>query len=256
MKSVYEYILEARESIGSLPFTREEFAELIEKCFKNSDDDYENAFQDKIVKIYGEKAFRTLWGWIEGNWYNTDPNDLYDILLNMPKGRIDRCLGAGSNGAAIDMGDRVCKMFHKNTPMISDDRKFYEYCLKHKTNVFPVVYKLGKSFVIMEKLKPGTPKCVEYDQWIGYNPKKRVGILLGRKPASIEDCILKYDKYKKDIDKAVVKLEPIGQEVFKWALEVKGHLDKALGRNVDGFLDLRLANIGERADGSIIWFDI
>lgn len=259
MKDLYSFILEARTKIGEPPFTKEDFKEYIEHCYVKGDPwdkDTDFAIARKTIEKYNEKVWLTLRGWIEGNWYQADMDEMYELISNMPMDRIDRCLGAGSNGAVIDMGDRVCKIFHKNTPMKKDDRRFYEYCMKHpNTKVFPVVYKLGKTFVIMEKLETETQKCVVYDSWLGYCPDNRVDFLVKGKKGTIEDCVKYYGKYKKEIDKAIKKLPPIGQEIFDWAVDAMHHLNKVIP-GIESFLDLRLANIGERKNGEIVWFDI
>lgn len=246
MKPLIDYILEARERVGKLPFTREQFKEFI-KAVDDFDDD-SDAWKDveaAVTSAYGEKAWMGFKGWCEGTQYGSDVDGMYDILCNLPKNRIEKILGAGSYGAAIELSNGlVCKLFHKNTPMEPTDRKFFEYCLKNKSNVFPDVKKLGSNFVVMEKLAIETPKCKLYDSYLGFKGKKIDG-------KTIEDYAKLIFK-KKDVDRSIFDEEQL--EILDWAVEALTRLHDATG--YDSFSDLRLINIGERKDGSIIWFDI
>lgn len=261
MKSLFECILEARERLTQLPFSLEQFKQFVIACddYNEDDPEYQN-IQKIVTKEYGERVWRGLLGWVEGTQWQSDPQDLYNILCWLPKDRIGRVLGAGSYGSVIDMGDKVCKLFHKNTPMEANDRKFYEYCMTHNCKQFPIVYKIGKHYVIMEKLQTNTNRCKEYNDWVGWSPKNFVPISLPETDTqdgktTIEDCCKYYLDHKKDIDKAIKQLPKIGQEVFEWALEVWNNIRKAVP-GANSFMDMRLANIGERKNKEIVWFDI
>lgn len=261
MKSLEIYleeIFEAQERLGKLPFSRQEFKDFI-NATKDYDDeaDIYNEIKDRVTAAYGAKVWNGFKGWTEGSWYNTNPDDLYDLLEQLPKNRLDRVLGAGSYGAAIEFGDKVIKWFHKNTPMENRDKKFYEYCLKHKTKVFPVVYKVGKNYVIMEKLQTNTPKCKLYDQWIGFSPDYKTTLKpkeLKGKAADLEFCVKNYEKYSSQIDAYLSKAGAQVNEIFTWLMEVRDEYWKIFPG--DGFGDLREANLGERKNGDIVWFDI
>lgn len=261
MKSLKEHlqeILEAQERIGKLPFSRQEFADFINVAKDYDDEAYiYGVFRDKIISACGEKVWNGFKGWIEGSWYSSDPNDLYDLLERLPKNRLDRVLGAGSYGIVLDLNDKVIKWFHKNTPMENRDRKFYEYCLRHRTSVFPEIYKVGKNFVIMEKLKTGTQKCKLYDQWIGFSPKYKTTFKpkeLKGKEADLEFCVKNYEKYSSQIDDYLFKATTQVREIFDWLMRVRDEYWKIFPG--DGFGDLREANIGERNNGDMVWFDI
>lgn len=251
MKPLITYIEEAREIVGKLPFTKQQF-----RFFLKAVADYEDedpvylAVQNTITRQYGEKVWRGLLGWCEGSHYKSDPDELYDILINLPKDRLARILGAGSYGAAVEMTNgKVCKIFHKNTPMEPQDRKFYQYCLNNKSNVFPVVYKLGENYVVMEKLKMDTPKCKKWNKYIGMNGIKIPGVNMDMEELA-KQCIAGDKKAQ-----AAAKALPADiKEILDWCVDALTRLKKAVGW--DSFSDLRLANIGERSDGSIIWFDI
>ena len=258
MIPLYQLIIENR--VEKLPFTREEFKKYAPDAW-----DYDNEFikeiDNRIRKQYGDKIWHTFCGWVEGSWYGSDMDVLYDILCNVPLKRLDKMLGAGSYGIVIDCGDRVIKWFHKNTPMTDADDRFYEYCMEHpESKVFPIVYKMGPNYVVLEKLKTDTPKCQKYNEWLGWSPKRVVPITLPKIDSknggtTMEKCIWNYKKYKNQIDKVVKQLPHDIQEIFQWGLEAYKHLQQ-VEPGVSNFVDLRLANIGERKNGEIVWFDI
>ena len=245
MKSLIN-ILEERMRVGSLPFTREEFKKYAPDSW---DDDIEfiKEIDKRIEKQYGKAVLNTFRGWVEGSWYDSDLDILYDVLQNVPLNRLNKMLGAGSNGIVIEANDKIIKWFHKNTPMTSEDRKFYEYCMSRPTKVFPIVYKLGKNFVVMEKLRTGTPKCKLYDSYLGFDGKK---IDVNGKQITLDKII--YNPTSDALN--VLKKDKEAWKIFQWGSEAIKHLEKAVG--FTEFSDLRLANIGERKNGEIVWFDI
>ena len=249
-KSLSDFLMEARETVGKLPFTLQQFRDFI-KAVDDFDDESEawKTIEAIVTNTYGEKVWRGFMGWCEGTQYGSNPDDMYMILQNLPKARLQKVLGAGSYGAAIELANgMVCKIFHKNREMERTDRAFFEYCMKHKTNVFPVVHKLGPNYVVMEKLQMDTPKCKLYDKYLGFNGLKVDGKM------TLEQIAKQVIKKDKKIDKVVAGLDAEAKEILDWAIEALIHLEKAVG--FDSFSDMRLANIGERGDGAIIWFDI
>ena len=245
MISLYQYIVENR--VETLPFSREEFKRYCPNSWDDSDE-FVKEIDDRIKDKYGKNVWKTFNGWVEGSWYDSDLDVLYDILCNVPLKRLDKMLGAGSNGIIIDCGDRIIKWFHKNTPLKGEDKKFYEWCLNHpRSKVFPVIYKIGENFVVMEKLKIGTPRCKFYDEYLGFDGKK-IDINGDKHP-------LDYWIYKNDpkVEK-ILKKDFKVWEVYNWGKKALKYLEEATG--FDKFSDLRLANIGERKNGEIVWFDI
>ena len=214
----------------------------------DSEDEFVKEIDDRIKKQYGYNAWKTFNGWVEGSWYGSDLDVLYDILCNVPLKRLDKMLGAGSNGIVIDCGDKVIKWFHKNTPPIGEDERFYNWCLAHpKSKIFPVVYKIGKNYVVMEKLKTGTVRCKFYDKYLGFNGEK---IEINRVKKSLDYWIYENDPKVEAILKKDIKI----WEVYSWGKKALKCLKEATG--FDKFSDLRLPNIGERKNGEIVWFDI
>lgn len=251
MKPLITYIEESRETVGNLPFTRQQFRWFLKAAADYKDDDpIYIAVGNAITKKYGKKVWNGFKGWCEGSHYNSDPDGLYDILINLPKDRLARILGAGSFGVAIEMTNgMVCKIYHRNTPMERSDRKFYEYCRMTKSNVFPKVYKLSDNYVVMEKLKMNTPKCKKWDEHLGFNAKPLPGTGL-----TLGEVASEYVNGTKRAKMLAAALPDDIKEIFDWAVDALTHLKKAVGW--DTFGDMKLANIGERSDGSIIWFDI
>lgn len=249
MKPLITYIKEARETVGKLPFTLDQFRVFLTKLEDFDDGTPEwKTIEDAVTKAYGEKVWRGFVGWCEGTQYGSEAEDMYRILQNMPKNRISRVLGAGSYGAAIELSNGlVCKLFHKNRDMEPTDREFFEYCMTHETNVFPTVHKLGAKYVIMDKLKMNTPKCKLWDKYLGFNGVKVEG-------ATIEQIAKLVIRKDKKVGEIVSKLDKEQKEILDWAIDALTHLENAVGW--DSFSDMRLANIGERNDGAIIWFDI
>ena len=245
MKPLYQFIIENR--VGSLPFTREEFKRYCPEGW-DSENEFIKEIDDRIKKQYGYNVWKTFNGWVEGSWYGSDLDVLYDILCNVPLKRLDKMLGAGSNGLVIDCGDKVIKWFHKNTPPKGEDERFYNWCLEHPdSGVFPVVYKVGENYAVMEKLETRTTKCKKYDKYLGFNGKK-IEIDGVNKP-------LDYWLYKNDPKiEEILKKDAEVWEIYCWGRKALKYLKEIAG--FDKFSDLRLANIGERKNGDIVWFDI
>lgn len=97
--------------------------------------------------------------------------------------------------------------------------------------MFPYVERIGKGYVIMEKLKMYTPKCDRYQYVIDkvYN--------------DIYDENYDIDNFSED-----------DQEVVRWMIKVKYALKEVTNFNDLGDLDEK--NFGEREDGTIVYFDI
>lgn len=245
MIPLFQYITENR--VEKLPFTREEFKRYCPNSW-DDEDEFVKEIDDRIKNQYGYNAWKTFNGWVEGSWHGSDLDILYDILCNVPLKRLDKMLGAGSNGIVIDVGNRVIKWFHKNTPLKGEDEKFYEWCLNHpRSVVFPVVYRMGKNYVVMEKLKTDTTRCKFYDRYLGWNGEK---VEVNGKKDTLDHWIYKNDPKVEEVLKKDFKI----WEVYQWGKKALKYLNEATG--FTEFSDLRLANLGERKNGEIVWFDI
>lgn len=267
MKPLLTYIEEARETVGKLPFTQEEFdAFLVAASDYDDDSEAYQKIEHAVCDMYGEKVWLGFRGWCEGTRYNSDSKDMYNILCNMPKNRIEKILGAGSFGAAVELSNgMVCKIYHKNTPMEQHERIFFEHCMKHTSDVFPKVYKLGTNYVVMEKLNVATKKCELYsaiiDPWKAADrailKDKMVAANIPVKAGPLFTFIdwAKGDKKVANLPDFIRTLDGDAREVADWAMRCVTEL-KEMGIVNKNVGDMKPANLGERKDGSIIWFDL
>lgn len=116
------------------------------------------------------------------------------------------------------------------------------WCSKHKSKVFPEVYKIGKNWCVMEKLELDTPKCQKYMYIIDYEDFD------GLSP--ISDIA----KGKTVSDKS--KLTDDQLEVYEWVLAIKAEMEKINSRHIQYPGDLVINNIGERPNGDVVFFDV
>lgn len=247
MTSLYEYILEA--AIGNIGITFDEFKSYVYEDQPNID----KIILDKFMQAFGKGGYSKYYAFrefvyemiIQFNKMNVDVDDnivhfMYDKFCSVPTSTVNRLVGAGAAGSAFEVNNKIIKVFYRSN-IIPLFRRFYEYCLKHDSKYFPKVYRLGKNYVIMEKLKTNTSKI-----------KKMFRIL----DASIPELGLTfYRAYKED------KLRRI--QLTKEQQRIKDWLDgmsKELWENNlldEGDLgDLKHDNLGEREDGTIVFFDI
>ena len=153
--------------------------------------------------------------------------------------------------------------------MEDQDIKFYKWCMTHNSNFFPKVKKLGKNFVVMEKLEVGSKKCREFtkivDDWNAKNPITKAFIAAGipdakNGPLFCTIHVLAYPAISKAWENKLVEvINGLEDENYKWhakwvynaccELREMGVINGNVG-------DIKPANVGERKDGTIIWFDI
>lgn len=241
MKSLYKYIEEAIERVGTLPFTLEEFDELCE-CVCEGDYDEGDIWKvlwPIVIEKYGEDIWWCLIGYIEGSYNGKNAHKLYSDLKRMPIPRLKRLLGAGSYGAALNIGDdKVLKWFH--TRINKTDKKFYAWCMKNEHPYFPRVYKVTPKYVIMEKLETNTDKCKEYGSFI----EKRT------LDEAMWEVIKKFVKGKEKQPKLTAK----EKEIWDWQVEVCKVISKL---NIDYPADMFPRNLGIRpSTGDVVWFDV
>lgn len=247
MKSLKE-ILE-RELIGTLPFSFKQFEDFIANLAGPWDEKLPSwtDIENSITTTYGEKAWRTFQGWCEGTFYNTEPEKMYAFLQKLPKDRLERFLGAGSDGAAIGYKDKVIKWFHKNRTRynneweLNNDKKFFLWCKSHKSSYFPIVYRVADKYVVMERVEAGTKKCFEYCKVLDTMWYDEAGDKTPVYKLAAQGCL-----------PADVDIKPEWLEAYNWYAGLIDEADEA------GFepADCRPNNLGERKDGSIVWFDI
>jgi hypothetical protein len=240
MKTLKQYILE-RAYITDIPFSYELFENFMRDAIieANYDDSEYWEQMKEAISAVNPKIWRWFYGWCESylELKNVSIREFYDSIKQIPYDRFERVIGAGSNGIVLTVGDdKVLKVFYGDH-IKSIDEPFIKYCHKRKSSVFPYVYKIGKNWCIMEKLKIGTPKCRRYMN-------------------TIDNC-----KTMKFISDVQAEKEPIGLskdelEVYNWCLAVKREMDAIKSKAIGYPGDLTINNIGERDNGEIIFFDV
>ena len=263
-------ILEERLRLGpglGLGFTRDELMELAEAIAMGASDNpmYVRAEKEVTAKA-GRRAWLSLAGWLERSYYDKDAEWIAMSLERLPLGRINRLLGGGSDAIVLELDeDWVIRWTHNGEPL-GKERKYYEYCLRHpEIKCLPRIRKIGRSFVVEERLETLTPECKRYDDLM-FNKIYRLpeeGIeckaweVLAYDGGSLSDSSRARKSDWKGARKALLgqMIKDGDEDVFRW-MEA---MDKVLAETGQyGFpADIRLANIGERKKtGEIVAFDV
>ena len=242
MTPLYEYILET--AIGNLGITFDEFYDFVQgkgtvgvvksiqkrfgskKGYKYVDllDDHISNFISDLQKMNVEADELMI-------------RFLYDQLCNIPSSKFDKLISFGEDGIAYGVNDKVIKCFKRgNIP--AHLLKFYELCKTDKYDVLPRVYRIGKGYVVMERLSVRTKKCVD----IIHTLHKDAG----------DDTLYHLIQ---DNKLEGVKLNRKQQEAVDFMRDIRKPLDE-LGYEPKDYGDLHSDNLGERADGTIVYFDI
>lgn len=272
MKSLHCTILdifETRERLGRLPMTDDEIAELAEVCAEFAEDNEIYKKAEKLVTSeYGEGVWSVLKGWLEHAYFNGSTEQIIQTLRTTPLDRLSRMIGAGSYGAVLEYDkDKVIKWFHGRSGIDADDNKFYNECKKKggKGSPLPKIYKIGRNYVVMEKLLTLTPKCREYakifdDQKYDVSSGRWwMSNIINHKYAG--DRYRRYDHLsKEEAERDFMDLEMIASsdrkvaEVFEWYMKMH---DILVEIEIGFPSDIRLMNIGERpGTHEIVAFDI
>lgn len=247
MKSLSEYIIE--KAIGNIGISFEEFKDIVNsgKGTKPIWQKFGDAFGDtwdvkyKVFLEYLDKMLIQM----DDMGVELDDNILkfiYNKFCSTPESLVKKLIGRGMNASVYELGDKVIKIFF-NGRVRSDNKRFYEYSQKSNFKYFPKIYRLGKGYAIMEKLKLNTPKIQKYFSIIDkevpteYNTTTYYQLL--------QDGELDWNKLTKEESEVMHWLEDCGKELWK---------NKILSRG--DFGDLCINNVGERADGTIVYFDI
>ena len=254
MKSLTVFLSEARERISRLPFSLEDFITFCE-AMKEYDEDSPayTKIEQAVTDAYGVDLWSSLRGWVEIQVFRADPEDMFNALQNLPVDRLKRLLGTGSFGTALTLGkDKVIKWMHPGIEMDENDYIFYSHCMKEDSKYFPKVYKLTPRYVIIEKLKAKTSKCIQY-----HKASKKNITIPGRRPTALwkvaEDMAYDPGSWdESDVKKSINTLSPLEQEFWHWYISAQQEAART------GFeaIDFSANNIGERPDGSVVWFDI
>lgn len=246
MKSLYVYLNEDREVLKNLPFDLDLFTKFMQDAIINmnyDDSDYWEPVKD-LVTAHDPHIWNIFYSYCESYFEiqsTTSIEEFYNALKNIPLDRYKRVIGAGSSGVILSFKDKVIKIFH-GARIKTNELPFFEWCLKHKSKVFPRVYKIGKNWCTMEKLKTGTPKCIMYMDIINNFP--------------IKNFSLYSDISKGNVLSDTSKLTKEQLEVYNWCLEVKREMDDMKSKYIKYPGDLALNNIGERDNGEVVFFDV
>lgn len=253
MRQLYDYIFES-ETIGNVGIDFDTFYNYVDNWDSYKEgytDKYSKIVQQKLKERFGKKDFKIKA--IIDDWVNAfmvemsrmnvviDENIMrfiYDKLINTPLSRLDKLIGAGANAATFDLGDKVIKCFYKNR-MYEREKEFYELCKSRKfEDVLPIVYHIGKGYVIMEKVKVRTKKCTDIIHSL--NKDNGTDTLYHL----IQDG--KTDEFKWDKK---------SEFTIQWMSKIRKVLD-VLGYEHTDYGDLHPENIGERDNGDVVYFDI
>lgn len=257
MKNLSEYILEESiTSIGSLGISYEDFLGYIynqDSYADGADRQYKDRIQAILKKKFG-KTYHKILMIIDSmidvftsdlNEMGVEPDEvlfrlLYDKLCSTPTTKIDKYKGAGAEAVTFDLGDKIIKCFYKGH-IPKDKLEYYKFCELGKYEIFPRVFRIGKGYVVLEKLKVGTKRCKD---------------LISALWKDIESKRFYYRIQDNDLD---VKLTPKQRNILNWMWQVRLALADLRDEDPDtlrDFGDLHDQNIGEREDGTIVYFDI
>jgi len=185
---------------------------------------------------YGEVGSDVFWNYCIGkarsvlneqDWKDFDSTttrrklqSVYNDAKFIPLKWVTKSIGSGCFGVVVPYGKiKVKKIFYQ--PMNQYERKFYNYCKTGRSNVFPKVFKVTEEYIIMEKLKPETETVKDF----------------------VDGCLFP-EQFEESAEFEEIKI---------WGDAVKKELYYLFG--IKGYGDLNPANVGERFNGDIIYFD-
>jgi len=254
MISLTQFIFEGR-SISDLGISFDIFRHFVDEWVLSNDNPYEmtnkseaamDAYNDLVdvlkhktrdyktaIKALHKFADDFLAKLNECGVYNIDDNILqlmYYRISNMPANKLENLLGVGEEGIVVELHDKVVKCFFGDK-IPKDKVDFYKACKSKKYKVFPEVQRIGKGYVVMEKLKMYTQKCDSYQYHID------------KLYHTVYDGNYELSDYSEE-----------EQEVIKWLEDVKKAVTEVMKTFSLGDLDEK--NFGERANGEIVYFDI
>lgn len=240
---------------SKLPLSKEEISRFLflEITGKRNDEEYIK-FSEKCQRAYGSleslvkigKGLLCTWGrprkiniyhlregtktWEESLDY------VYSELSSLPPQYFRDSIGIGSFGLVLPVSpEKIEKVNY--APFTPEEKKFYEYLRKSPVSVFPKVYTLGKSRVVMERIE--TKNIPEIKEMISKYIKRDSSKLL---PVYTPD----YPKIYHDLGK--------DHWFPKFLEEIEDGLEKIFGYRTIG--DLTPRNIGVRKKtGEYVFFD-
>lgn len=170
---------------------------------------------------------------------------IYEKIKETPVTKIDKILGHGAEACVFDLGDKIIKCYYKNT-IPAPTRKFFELCLKGEHKIFPKVYRIGKGYVVMEKVTPCTKKVQR--MFATLSKKVKHNGVESTLYHIIQDKTYKYDE-----------LTNFQKEIVDFMEEIRQVLGDLSGNGINlygDFGDFHKDNVGEKEDGTIVYFDV
>lgn len=210
----------------------EEFVEAARE-FRKDNDMYLHV-RKIVISEYGMPVWRALLGWVEATVCPAD--ELWGRIGQYNTKHIPQIIAGGNSATVYSYGrHRVIKKYYNE--VFDHDRRFYEYCMNRWKPFLPRVYRIGKDYVVMERLNTYSPLCRAYDEHTFRKP------IYNHLPM-----------YRMIQDRIPLKCSGFEQEIYQWNLDVCKTL-KDLNRMYPA--DIRLANLGERpGSNQIVCFDV
>lgn len=262
MKTLFEYLLEAREYFNpNIPF------EVIDNVFKTyfAPDDAEP--DEHEMDIYNELKqwlpknidHSVLFGILMAYWYSENGmryhyskegvEKFITMITSQPISRVEKILGAGSEGLVIQIGDGKVMKILFDTDFLSSN-KFVLNTMKKmigkEYETLPNIYKVTKNIIIRDDATPNTAKCQEYFKIA---------------TTKFDDCQYTLERLiaQGELAKAfeVTGRKMKTKPVVKWLQQLKKELQSigVVPEKGNNLGDFKLANFGETKDGRVVYFD-
>lgn len=246
MKQLYDYILE--NAIGDLGISFEDFCNFV----VDNDKGARKKISDALVKKFGPQKGLKLIEVLTEKYYEflfelksmkVEADEImlqfiYKQFTQTPESKIEKFIGSGLQGAAFVIGDKIIKCYFRNR-IPKEHFDFFTLCKSGKYDVLPRVYRIGKGYVVMEKLNVHSKKCLDI-----INELHKV--VAGKD--TLYHLIQDGDLYD-------VKLSPKQKQAVEFMMAIRKPLDD-LGFGPRNYGDLHSDNLGERDDGTVVYFDI
>lgn len=254
MTDLYNYLILEGKTIKDLGIDPELLKSFIDEWVLSEDGYNLDKKSEKAMDVYNalvdalrpkvrnyKDGIKALYKYCDDFFAKLNECGLYDVtpeimqllimrISEMPANKLENLLGVGEEGIVVELHDKIVKCFYGDK-IPKDKLDFYKACKSGKYNVFPKVFRIGKGYVTMEKLKMYTEKCNNYQY------------MIDRLYWDFRDHNYNLEDYNEE-----------EQEVLKWLEQVEKAIQETTNFNDLGDLDEK--NFGEREDGTIVYFDV
>lgn len=254
MTNLYNYLILEGKTIKDLGIDPELLKSFIDEWVLSEDGYNLDKKSEKAMDVYNalvdalrpkvrnyKDGIKALYKYCDDFFAKLNECGLYDVtpeimqllimrISEMPANKLENLLGVGEEGIIVELHDKIVKCFYGDK-IPKDKLDFYKACKSGKYNVFPKVLRIGKGYVVMEKLKMYTEKCNNYQY------------VIDRLYWDFRDHNYNLEDYNEE-----------EQEVLKWLEQVEKAIQETTNFNDLGDLDEK--NFGERKDGTIVYFDV